>query len=347
MLVLKKLDKEGLIKLKPEALEDLWHLEKIIKPGDLVSAQSTRKFEAESGTERKPVRIDLKVEKVEFHKGYGQLRVLGTIESGKPEEYIQLGEHHSLDFGEGDVITIKKTKWMKYELDRIKEAEESVKRPKIAVLTMDEREAELFVLREYGIDEKGKIFAYGGGKYTEERKDLKNKYFSEILELLKRLDTEKLIVAGTGFEPDNFTRYVSEKDQPIFKKMILRKTGWTGKSAIFELVNSGAIDDVVKEFRFSEEGKVIENLIREIASPAKKAAKGYAEVKKALEIGAVKVLLVLDTNLFNDRERTESLLEEAEKYNSKIMIISHENDAAVKLEAFGGVAALLRFTVSW
>ncbi len=347
MLVLKKLDKEGVMKLKPEALEDLWHLEKIIKPGDLVSGHSTRKFEAESGTDRKSVRVGLKVEKVEFHKGFGKLRVLGTIESGSPIEYIQLGEHHSLDFGIGDNITIEKEKWMRYELDRIKEAQESIKRPKIAVLTMDEREAELFMLREYGTEEKGKVFAFGGGKYTDERKDVKNKYFGEIHDLLKRLDAEKIIVAGTGFEPDNFTRYISEKDQLLFKKVILKKTGWTGKSAILELVNSGAIDEVAKESRFADEAKVIENLIREISSPAKKAAKGHAEVQKALEVGAVQMLMVLDTNLFNDRARTEALLEQAEKFNSKIMIISHENDAAAKLAAFGGVAALLRFSVSW
>lgn len=344
MFVFKR--KENSIKVKPEVLEDLWHLIKIIKPKDFVTAHTHRKFTAASGdVERKPVTIKLEVEKTEFHKGFEKLRILGVIVEGKPEEYVQLREHHSFDVGPGDEITLEKNKWAKYELDRLKEAQKSAKRPKVAVLTLDEREAELFSIREFGIEEKGKVFAFAGGKYTEERKDLRNKYLSEIHDLVKNIDAEKIIVAGTGFEPENFVKFVKEKDQKLYLKLILQKTGWTGKSAVLELVKNGAIDNVAKESRFSEETKLIEELIRELPSSRPKAKYGYANVKKALEYGAVQTLLVLDSKLFTERDKIEPILDEAEKYNTKIMLISSENEASSKLGGLGGIAALLRFPI--
>ena len=60
-------------------------------------------------------------------------------------------------------------------------------------------------------------------------------------------------------------------------------------------------------------------------------------------MGAVEKLLVLDNLLIDDREKIEKLLEKAEKMGTKVMIVSHENEASKKLKAFTGIAALLRF----
>lgn len=69
---------ENTVKIRPQSIEDLWHLEKIIKVGDFVTSSTQRKFTSEGGkTERKRVTIKLEVEKVEFHETSGKLKVLG------------------------------------------------------------------------------------------------------------------------------------------------------------------------------------------------------------------------------------------------------------------------------
>ena len=61
--------REGEIALTPESLDDLWHLERIIEKGDLVSGSSERKVKGEEG--RKAERIKVWVE-IEAEKAFGK-----------------------------------------------------------------------------------------------------------------------------------------------------------------------------------------------------------------------------------------------------------------------------------
>jgi len=334
---------ENKIKLKPQIAEDLWHLEKIIKPNDLVSASTHRKFVADSGNaERKRVFITIKAEKIEFHKGFEKLRILGTIKSGKPEDLVQVGEHHSLDIGLNDQISIIKEKWMKYDLDRIKEAEASAEKPKITALIMDEREAELFTIKEYGIDSAGKINLRGAGKYSDDKAS-KEKTFQQILDLAQKSVTDKIVLAGSGFEKSNFFDFVKDKDSKFAKKFVVQDIGNVGKQGVYELVNKDVFSKITKESRFAEETNLMEELVKSIAIG--KATYALKNVEEALDFGAVDTLLVLDSHLFENKVEVEKLLSKAEKIGAKVKIISHENEVSEKLKAFSGIAALLRFKI--
>ena len=74
----------GELKAVPENLEDLWHLEKVIEPGDLVEGKSTRRFktsEGESG-EKKVVTLQIQAEKIELSRHANALRITGKIIAG-------------------------------------------------------------------------------------------------------------------------------------------------------------------------------------------------------------------------------------------------------------------------
>ena len=343
MLVFKR--HENRIKVKTEITEDLWHLEKVIKPGDLVSGESDRKVTNDVGrSERIPVRLTLQTEKVEFHKPSGTLKVLGIIISGSPEEYIRLKSHHSLDIGLFDTITIEK-EWKQYELDRLKEAEKGARREKVFVLMIDEREAEFFVIREFGIESLGKIQCESRGKYSEQKESVSPNYYREILALIALKEVKKLVVAGPGFEKDNFFDYVKDKDSKLAKKIVVESAGNTGDQGIFELVNKGTLDNILRENRFAEETKAVERFIAEVSRKNGKATYGVTNVQKALEMGAVDELLIIDSLLFDKRETIERLLDSAGKTKTRVMLVSHENEASQKLKGFTGVAAILRFTV--
>lgn len=340
--------KEESLRVKPESVEDLWHLSKVVSVGDKVTGSSTRKFRTEYGKEeRKHVSVTLSVEKVEFHSHSGKLRVLGVIVAGKPEEFVQLNEHHSLDLSEGEVVTIEKARWRKHELDRLREAERTTARPAIGVLVLDEREAEFFTLREYGAESLGTVRCEGGGKYGKyadmQRKDLKNKWFTEILGLLK--PGMKLVISGTGFERENFYQFLKQKNAELAHNSRVEGTNDCGKAGVKELLQRGIVDDIVRESRLSEETKAIERLVAELPRSPSRVACGLEKVRQAVEMGAASELLLLDSLLFERRADVEPVLDKAEEQGTKIFIVSHENEASKKLEGLGSVAVFLRFSI--
>ncbi|NYZ79735.1 mRNA surveillance protein pelota, partial [Candidatus Micrarchaeota archaeon] len=333
----------NVIKLKPEVPEDLWHLEKIIRPGDLVSGSSLRKFTSDSGrSERKHVFITIRCEKAEFHKGFNKLRALGVIIGGHPEEFVSVGSHHSLDFDVGDIVQIEKIRWTQYELDRIKEAASSAKKPKMAALILDERDAEFFTIREYGVDSLGKISMSGRGKYTDESRDAKNKYFGEIYDLIKST-AEKIIIAGPGFEKENFYSFLKDKDAKLVKNVFVESVGNTGRQGVFELINKETVSRVLKESRFAEEVKAVDEIISKLHTDY--VTYGLKEVSEAVDYGAVERIVIVDSFVFESKG-AQALLEKAERTRASVMMVSHENDVSEKLKALGGVAAVLRFKVS-
>lgn len=338
MLVLWK--KGNALKVRAQVPGDLWHLEKVIKPGDVISGSTVRKYVADSGNqERKNVFIRMSVEKVSFHADKGTLRVLGLILEGTPEDLVPVREHHTFDLGEADAVTIEKQEWMGYELDRIREAERNVRRTKLSVLVLDDSDAELYHIKEYGIEFGGEAHAKGTGKYRGKEDDSKKRYHAEISKLIGNAET--LIIAGPGFEKDAFRKYAN--DSGLKLNAAFEPVSSTGKGAISELVENGRIDAILKGSRFAEETKIIDNFIRLLARG--KVAYGPEEVKTALEQGAVDQLLVVDSLLFTGRDMVEGLSRLAAKAGSQVIFLSNENEASQKISAFGGIAATLRYAL--
>lgn len=341
MFIIKR-KKQSMV-LKPESVEDLWHLEKVIKPGDRVKTVTERKREEASGTSRETIKLEIEVEKTEFHKGYGKLKILGTITEG-PEEHISYGDHHSFHIGERDVLTITKEKWKNHELNRIKEARKESKQPQLTVAIMDERKAQVFALKPYGLEEKARIQLPGKGKYAERAE--KKEYYEEITQSLKRIDTDKYVIAGPGFEPDNYIQTLEEQEKEIYEKSTRMKTDNTGERGVYELMKKGRIDEYLKKSRLNQETKAINELIKEISREKGKATYGEEEVKKAVEYGAVKKLLVTDKKLFKNEEEVGKLMEKTEQKKGKTIVISEENPESEKLESLGGIAAVLRYKIN-
>jgi len=334
---------ENIIKLKPESVEDLWHLEKIIKPGDLVETLTERKREEESEVFREKMKLTIEVEKTEFHKDYGALKILGTIQEG-PEDKISLGSHHSFKINQRDVLTIQKKEWKKHELKRLKEAKEESKQPKITIAIMDERTAQVFMIKSYGAEKKAEVQLPGKGKYADTSQ--KGKYYKQITDVLqeKETETDRYIVAGPGFEPDNYLDYLKQNNQKIHENSIRLKTNNIGEKGIYELMKQDKIDKVLRKSRLKDETRAINQLMTQI-SKEEKATYGYKEVEKAVEYGAIEKLLVTENKLFSEEDKLSELMEKTEQKNGEVKIISNENPESEKLESLGGIAAILRYKI--
>jgi len=209
MRVLHRDPKTGEIKLRVENPDDLWHLHNLLLRGDHVRASTTRREEVKTDKvrpergEKVRVTLTIRVEDVEFQAFSDRLRIAGVIVEG-PQD---LGRHHTLNVGVDDVLSIIKT-WKAHELRRIDEAVAAAQKPLVAFLSLDDEEALIAQLRQYGVRELGLVRAPGHGKMFPTG-DARTVFFDDILTQLRTTDIgEALVVLGPGFTREAFVEYL-------------------------------------------------------------------------------------------------------------------------------------------
>ncbi len=333
--------KFGEMKLQIDTLDDLWHLEKLIAPGEEVEGQTMRTHKVEDHEEKKHVTIKVKVERVEFAKTSNRLRILGPIVSGTPPEFVQVGKYHTIDIEPGDKIKIIKH-WKQHEINRIKDAEKESKKPKLRIIVLDDEKALNAILRSYGV-EYGPEFYSSGSKKDDKYEQKMQEYFGKIMSEIERHE-EKFVVAGPGFVKDNLKTFINKKNPELLKRIIFENVSYAERNGVNELIKKGVIEKIMGEERFEKEVNLFEELMVEIHKNSGKAVYGIKEVKKAAEAYAISQLLVLDEYLRTDKE-AEGVVDLADKNKSEIIIFSSEGDAGAQLKGFGKIAALLKFKI--
>ena len=227
--------KKGIIKLKVDNIDDLWHLSHVIDVNDIVEAVTYRKEEKRDDItrsqtrERKKVKLSLKVEKIELKD---VLRINGSILEGVDT----LGRHHTFNIKPNDTLKIIKEHWSKTAISRLKEAEKTTNKPLVFLLVLDDESADFAILRQTNVDFVFNLSGFRRGKQFES-KDTKFAYFSKIITALneysQKENLNKIVVAGPGFIKDELYEYVKEKDIDLFKNIILTNTSVVGRTGIY------------------------------------------------------------------------------------------------------------------
>ncbi|MFH1587405.1 MAG: mRNA surveillance protein pelota [Candidatus Diapherotrites archaeon] len=342
-----KLDKkDNFFEVVPENLDDLWHLERIIENGDLVSGSTERKIKPKVPGE-KPFRakmfIEVEAEGIEFHKFSGKLRVNGVITSGTPEEYVELKSHHTIEIEPMKNVKVRKKLLKNYQIERLEKAKKASSRAKMLLVSMDDEGASFALLKEYGLEESGKIFSGKQGKQYKGM-DEGTKYFDEVLKKAEDSGAEKVVFAGPGFTKNNFGKFLEGKKKKF--EAIFESSNSVGITGLNELVKNGVIDKIANELELSRETGIVEKFLAEIGKDSGLASYGVEEVKNAVNSGAVDVLLIGEKALIEKREELEKLMETAESLQAKVHIISSSHEAGKQLEGMGGVAAVLRYKLN-
>ncbi|MDP6548048.1 MAG: mRNA surveillance protein pelota [Candidatus Woesearchaeota archaeon] len=344
--------KKGELKLKVENLDDMWYLNQIIETNDIVKGKTLRKIkigkegDRSQKTVKKSVFLSIAVEKVEFSKFSSILRVSGIVKQG-PED-IPLGSYHTFNIEENTVITITKQKWLKFQLDKIKEA--SKETAKILICIHDREEAYFALMKKYGYQ----ILSNIKGTVTKKAdlKKVETTFYKDIAKQLeeydKRYSLNKIIIASPAFWKEELIKEINED---IKKKTILATCSSVSENAINEVLKRPETEQALKQDRISKEYKYVEELFQEIQKN-NLASYGIKETKNAAEAGAVRVLLITDK--FIQKKRTENKyqgIEEIMKHidNSKgdIFIISSDHEAGKKMDGLGGIGAILRYKINY
>ncbi len=331
-------DGYGEIRFLPETLDDLWHLQHLIAPGDLVFATTLRSCESFADkirpekSEKRPVRLGIRVDKVEFSVHGVRLRISGIIEHG-----IDMGSHHTLNVETGYEISVIR-RWRQVDLERIDRAVKASVHGVIHILTIEEGEAELFRLRQYGPES---IVSIQQGSGKDAGLNTRQAFFDQLAGHCATI-TGPLIVAGPGFVKDDFIRYLRTKDAALASRVLVIETRRIGRGAVQDVIGLGAIEKLVGDLQLLREVRLMDDVLLRIAQDGA-VAYGMREVSAAVEFGAAEQVLLTDTLL---RDPVVSrLLEKAEGMRAAVIVLSGSFEPGERLDALGGIAALLRYKV--
>lgn len=344
--------KRGFIELVPETLDDLWHLSHIISPGDLVSSRTTRRIQDTTGERlrsdrgiKKTFFMGIRVENISFHKYTGKLRATGIIEKG-PEDLVPLGTHHTIELKLKNPVKIIKEKWSKWAIKRLKTAVESSKKPSAIIVAIEDDVAELGIIKQYGIDYYGPIIGGIPGKRIVQKDRGKNitNFYNEIAKTLQGFeDIQGIVIAGPGFTKGDFYDFLNDKYPELAKISAVENTGTGGRVGIQEVLKKGTIEEMAAEGRIAQEMRFVNKVLEEIGKSSDLIAYGKDEVETASNAGAVQNLLVIDKMVRN--EEIENIMNLVENTGGKVMVVSSEHEGGKQLEALGGIAGLLRYSI--
>lgn len=328
----------GEIRLFPENVDDLWHLEHLVTPGDLVFATTLRTVETPGDKirpeklEKRPVRLGIRVGKLEFHPYVVRLRISGIIEQG-----TDIGAYHTLNIEPGYEISVVR-QWKPIDLERIDRAVKASVFDVVHILTIEEGEAELFRIRQYG-PEGVVTVTMGSGKGGET--DSRAAFFERVAGHLEGI-TGPLVIAGPGFVKEDFLRALRVHNPGLAAKAIVMETRRIGSGAVQEVIGHAVLDRIAGDIQLGREVQLMDEFLARMAKGLP-VAYGRAEVQMATDSGAVEQLLVSDA-LIRDPVVVH-IMERAELTRSQVTVFSGSFDPGKQLAALGGIAALLRFAV--
>ncbi len=341
MRIIKSELKRGVLVLKIEVEEDLWHLKGIVEPGDRIKSRTMRSEFIERGgkkikTGKRPMMLTIDLEKVEFKDYAYKIRLLGKIIEG-PDD-VPLGSYHTIEIGVRDILTITKEKWKKYQLEKIKKSQKRV--PKVFLSVVDNREATFAVLGGTGL----KIVSQLNNPYSIQHEEEKTpEFYKSVAKEINKLsqNTKKIVLAGPGFAKEHIKKIIDEKYPEISQKLILDSTSSATESGINEILKRGNLEKIIRESEILRETRLIEEFFSHLKKEDKLGVYGLDEVKKADEIGAIETVLISDKKI---REKgMEKLLKSIEDKGGKVEVISTTHESGEQFHRMGGLGALLRF----
>ena len=349
--------KKGFVKAIPETFDDLWHLYNIIYENDKVYTRTTReikpdeKYARPRRGKRIPVFLGVKVEKIGWDKLLGRLRVHGTI--CKAPETVPLGAHHTVNIALNKPLTIVKKKWARHNVERLKRASKTSEKP-VTIVAIDDESYAIATTKQYGIEIKMEERVKLPGKLEAEKRSAAVKeYFRKALNSLRQVWTatrSPIAIIGVGFVKKDFAKFLRNEATDVAKLVVdVKSVNNNGVAGIYEALRSGILLKTTKHMRIAEETEVIEEVLKRLGKNESNIAYGFDDVKRIAQLGAIDTMVLADATLrkASDEKRLvlEDLMRVVEQKGGKIMVVSTEHEAGLKLLALGGIAALLRFSI--
>lgn len=337
---------EGVVRLRIDSLDDLWHLHELATPGDEATALTWRTAEVDrkeseraGKAEKRAMTLTVRVETVEWDAYSNRLRLLGPIIAGQQD----VGNYHTIVVEPGTELSLRKPRGIKpHHVERLDEAVAQTAKPQVVFLAIEENEAVVAILRQYGVQKMADVVGHTSGKMYAGAKGEEESFFDEVLMALRdyRPEGAPLLVLGPGFAKERFSAYARQKQPALVKGAAIEATGQAGLTGIHEAIKRGSVERVAKESRVARETAIVERFLTALAKDDP-AAYGEADVLRAMEAGAADIVLVADRLV--RAGPGERFLELARNTGAQTAVISTHHEAGARFDKLGGIGALLRY----
>lgn len=368
MKVLKKQisakDGSGLVVLRPETSEDLWHAYNLLQVGDLVRCTTLRKVVNTTSTgstssQKKRMNLTVQLEKVDFDPNSLDVRLSGRTTS--ESDVVRMGQYHTLSLELNQNFSLEKDCWDQIFLDRIEESCHPENQAEVAAVVMQSTGlAHVCLVTGSLTITKARIDVTIPKKRTGSSAQSKStiKFYDAVYAALLKLPWDQLkccLIGSPGFVKDDFFKYVLDQsvrreDRILIThkaKFVLCKASSGHKHALEDIFGDSQIMSQLDDTKMSKEVAVLRTFLRMMDTDPDRAFYGYGHVRKAQEHLAVDTLLVTD-ELFRSanvatRKNYVKLVEDVRASGGSVHIFSSMHVSGQQLNQVSGVAALLRY----
>lgn len=357
-------DKSGSLSLVPQDKEDLWQLYNLIQKGDVVELSTVRNVKKTEGgkAERVHVKLKLLVESVDYAPSDETMRIRGK--TTEQNEYVPNQSYHTAEVQLNKALKINKPEWDEISYGIVIEASSVEKKAEVGAVVLQEGVAHLClvtdtmtVLRnkiEKSIPRKSRGDA-GGSSHDKAMA----KFLAMVLATVTRnFDLDKLkvvILASPGFtagalQKTIFDDAVKEDNKAVIKNrskflVVHSSTGYL--QGLEEVLKDPSVQKNLNDTKFAREAAVFEEFQRVLNEDDDRAWYGPKEVSKAVELGAVKYLLLTDSLFRSDditvRKHYIALSDDTKSQGGEVLIFSTLHESGEQLDQLTGAAVLLKY----
>lgn len=355
----------GSVKMIPVEADDLWIAYNLIVEGDTVLAVTVRKVlrEAASGgrdAERVKLKLEIKVEAVEYDKEGSILRIRGK--NILENEHVKIGAFHTLEIELHRPFVLRKELWDSMALDVLHQASDPSASADLAVVLMQEGLAHIFLIGKSVTVTCSRIEASiprkHGPAIAGYDKAL-NKFFDNVVQaFLNHIDFKVVrcaVIGSPGFTRDQFHRHLmleAERRQlrPIIEnksRIVLVHTTSGYKHSLREVLDAPNVTNMIKDTKAAKEVQALKDFFNMLSNDPTRACYGPKHVEVAHERMAVQTLLITD-ELFRSsntetRKKYVNLVNSVNDSGGTAHIFSSMHVSGEQLAQLTGIAAILRF----
>ncbi len=223
------------------------------------------------------------------------------------------------------------------------------------MIVIDSRDAAIAVLKgktiipliETHSHVPGKMKAGGQSsvRFARNREIAVNGHFKKVADIVKDqfLSMEGLkgiLVGGPGPTKYDFVESGQITNELKKKIIAIKDLGYTGSFGLEELLEKS--QDVLAHEDVAEEKKLVSRFLEMLAIKPELVRYGEANTLKALEMGAVDILLLSEAL---DEQKIEQFEITAKAFSTTIKIISTETREGAQLRDIGKIGAILRYPI--
>jgi peptide chain release factor subunit 1 len=203
------------------------------------------------------------------------------------------------------------------------------------------------VTRTYShVPGKHKTGGQSAQRFARLREGAAKEHFKKVADYMKEQflplkELKGILIGGPGPTKHDFMEQSQLTGELKKKVLAIKDLSYTGEFGLQELVEKS--QDVLAEEEIAIEKKAMNDFFALLSKEPGKTSYGKVQVEKALEMGAVDLLLLSEEL---DDKTIDQLTEKSEKMGTKTMVISTETREGVQLRDMGKIAAILRFDLT-